>query len=120
MSNFNGLQKSAFGTVENLYGDTAVWSPLSLPEQTELVLFKSPNDLLSIGDKDKYEYRPYNYSIEYFNTQFIGLKESVDDGTEEKITCNGLDLVVREVFSKFDGKTLTAYCELEYVEPAAE
>lgn len=116
MSNFDGLQKTAFSTVENLYGDLAVWSPSSLPEVSGLVLFKSPNDLLSTGDTDKYEYRPYNYSFEYFKDQFVGLKASVDSGNLENVSCKGFDLVVREVYSKFDGNTYTAYCELKVVE----
>ena len=117
MSNFDGLQVSAFKVVENLYGDTAIWSSSSL---SELVLFKNPNEPINIGDTNKYEYRPYNFSLEFFNTQFVGLKELVDGGSEEKITCKGFNLVVKEVVSKFDGKTLVAYCEEEYIEPIVE
>lgn len=118
MSNFDGLQKTVFTVVENLYGDVAVWSPSSLtPDVTEKVLFNYPNNPIRVGEADKYEYRPYDYSLEYFNDQFIGLKESVDNNGVEKIVCNGFNLVVRAVYCSFDGKTQRAYCELDYIEP---
>lgn len=121
MSNFDGLQQGAFTTVENLYGDVAVWSPSnSQTTVSGLCLFSNPNDPIIIGQGDKYEYRPYNFALEYFESQFTGLKALVDGGSVEYITCKGFSLAVRQVIGKFDGKTLTAYCEEVYIEPEPE
>jgi hypothetical protein len=112
MSMFDGIQKAVFQTSELLYGDDATWIPSNnSSKQIEKVLYNSPNDPVNLGEQDKYVYRPYNYSIEYFEGQFSGLKESVDDGNEEHIEINGIKLVIREVRTKADGKTYIAFGE---------
>jgi len=114
MSNFDGMQSAVFSTAKNLFGDSAVWIPSDNSETiTELVLFKNPNDPISIGETDKYEYRPFDYSFEYFESQFPNLKESVESGNTELVTVKGFELYIRKVISKFDGKTYTAYGELK-------
>lgn len=115
MSLFDDIQKAAFSTTLTVFGDKAVWvSSVTQEEHTADVHFKNPNDLVSIGSQDKFEYRPYDYTVEYYQGSFPGLKESVENGSIEKLTVNGFNLIIREVRAKFDGKTLTAYAELLY------
>jgi len=118
MSAFDGIQAAVFSTAKQVFGDMAVWVPSISGSSsiTEQVLFKNPNDPISIGETDKYEYRPYDYSFEFFEGQFTGLKESVDSGNIEIVSVRGFDLYIKEVPTKFDGKTYTAYGELKIEE----
>lgn len=115
MALFDGLQAAVFGATETVFGDDAVWMPSNgeTGPFTEKVLYKCPNDPIKIGETDKYEYRPYDYSVEFYETQFPGLKESVDKSNEEKIDVKGVTLVIRAVYRSKDGKTLIAYGELQ-------
>lgn len=106
MALFDTLQRAVFSTAKNVFGDSARWNG-----QESKVLYRSPNDPVQVG-MDKYEYRPYNYSFEYYENDFIGLKKSVDMGNVEIVNVKGLELNVREVRAAFDGKTYIAYCEL--------
>jgi len=120
MSAFDTIQKAVFSTAQQIFGDTAVWIPSgSETPQSCLALYKSPNDPIQVGT-GKYEYRPYNYSIEYYESYFLGLKESVDNGGDESVTINGNIIAIREVRAKFDGKTLVAYGELNNPEPEVD
>ena len=117
MSIFDGLSKATFTTVENIIGDVALWTPSNnLVEQSEKVLFKKPDVNILLGDSDKYTYDPYDYSFEYYEGQFSGLKASVDNGNMEKVTINGIDLDVIEVKTIVDGRNYKASCTL-HVEP---
>jgi len=111
MSLFDGIQKTSYSVTQRVFGDVAVWIPLNQPEVYGLVFFKNPNDPLILGE-EKITYRPYNYSIEFFEDQFVGLKESVDNGVIEIVKVKGFDLNIREVIRKADGKTLIAYGEI--------
>jgi len=113
MSVFDDIQKIVFSTAAAVFGDEAIWIPSgSLIPQETLVLYNSPNDPVNIGN-DKYQYRPYNYSIEFYIDQFIGLKLSVDSGHVEKVTVKGDKLIIKEVYTKHDGRTCIAYAELD-------
>lgn len=114
MSLFDGIQKACFTATSSLFGDIASWTPSNNIHTTivEKVHFKSPNDKYQVGDSDKMEFNPYNYSVEFFIDKFPGLKLLVDSGVTQTITVKDIQLVVREVKTKFDGKTVTAYCEL--------
>lgn len=112
MSLFDDIQKATFSTTTELYGDVAVWIKEN-ETITDKVLFKNPNDPIQIGSEDKYEYRPYNYSFEYYEGQFQGLKELVESGNTQTITVKGFELNIRRVIGKFDGKTFTAFGELK-------
>lgn len=117
MSNFDGIQSAVFSAAKNIFGDIAVWIPSDNSATiTELVLFKNPNDPISIGETDKMEYRPYDYSFEYFIGQFPNLKESVESDNNELVNIKGFDIYIRRVIAKFDGKTLTAYGEIKLTE----
>ena len=111
MSLFDGIQKKVTTDIQRVFGDAAVWIPSNKIPVTGLVLFKNPNDPIVLGE-EKITYRPYNYSIEYYEGQFIGLKESVDSGVIEAVSVKGFNLNIREVMAKFDGKTYIAYGEI--------
>ena len=112
MNLFDAIQKAAFATSLTVFGDTALWIASNTQQShTAKVLFNSPNDPITIGSQDKFTYRPFNYSIEYYQGQFPGLMESVKNGTIETVTINGISIAIREVFTKFDGKTIVAYGE---------
>lgn len=116
MARFDDTQKMVFSAVQNLFGDALTWvSSIDQISQTALVLYNSPEVKGQLGDTDKYDYSPYNYSFEYFENQLIGLKLSVDSGKTEVVTIKGKTLCVREVTLKRDGKNLIAYCD-EYSE----
>jgi hypothetical protein len=115
MSRFDDIQKSVFNTTTNLFGDEAVWIPAAGgTAHKALVHFKNPNDPYRIGNENKYEYRPYDYSFEYYEDKFPGLKESVESGAIEKVSVKGFNLAIREIRAKFDGKTYIAYGERVY------
>jgi hypothetical protein len=112
MSTFDGFEAALFGVTGAIFGDLATWTPSNgTLQQQARVFFKSPNDPISIG-QNKFEYRPYDYSIEYYINQFQGLKESVDKGIIEEITVKDITLAIREVRTKFDGQTFIAFGEL--------
>jgi hypothetical protein len=113
MSDFDGISKAAFGTVEQIMSDVAIWIPSdNSGQQSEKVLFKNPEEKQTVGDVDKYEYSPFKYSFEYYEGQFPGLKLAVDSGNIEVVTINGVQLNVRDVTTKVDGKNYIAYCDL--------
>ncbi len=98
-------------TTQKVFGDLAVWYPSDHGDtRTGLVYYKCPTDAIVIGT-DKVEYRPFNYSIEYMDTQFLGLKDAVDGGNVERIEVKGITLAIRQVVQTSDGKTLIAYGE---------
>lgn len=116
MSLFDSNQKSLITSVQTLYGEIVDWLPSNGGElQTAKVLYNYPEAKQTLGDADKYEYSPYNYWFDYFETQFPGLKASVDAGNVETVTVKEKVLCVRAVDLKFDGKTLLAFCD-EYRE----
>lgn len=110
MALFDGLQEATFRASETVFGDVATWGT-----QTAQVLYNSPNNPINLGEADRYVYRPYNYSIEYFEDTFIGLKDSVDQGVIEHVTVKDKRLAIKEVVVKYDGKTYVAFGELDEV-----
>ena len=108
MSLFDTYQEAAFRASETVFGDVATWG-----NQTANVLYNCPNNPINLGEADRYIYRPYNYSIEYFEDTFVGLKDSVDQGVIEHVTVKGNRLAIREVVVKYDGKTYVAFGELD-------
>lgn len=112
MSQFDGIQKTAFSAVKNLFGDSLVWVPSNGGQmQIENVLYSSPEIDVTLGDTDKYQYSPYKYSFEYFENQLIGLKLSVDEGNIETVAIKGKILCVRDCKATSDGKTIIAFCD---------
>lgn len=119
MSWFDNIQKATFNKTLDVFGDKAVWMSSATGEEfVSLVHFKDPNDPYFIEripkESPKYEYRPYNYSFEYYEDKFPGLKASVESGVIEKVSVKGFNLGIREIRAKYDGKTMVAYGEQIY------
>lgn len=110
---FDRLAKQCVDTIANLHGEAAVWHA-SNPKRdvTGTVLYKDPSEPVQIGDSDHYEYRPNNVTAEYYTGNFPGLKEAVDNGTQEYMTVRGNKYYVNEVSTIFDGNTYVAHLEL--------
>jgi hypothetical protein len=112
MSRFDNIQKAAFTKVQDIFGDVAVWIPSQGGDaQTVNVLFKSPDKEKMLGDTEKYKYTPYKYSIEYYIDQFIGLKDSVEDGNTEVVTIDSVEFYVKSIIGERDGKTYVVELE---------
>jgi len=113
MSVFDDIEQVVFSTAQRVFGDTAVWKPSNEEvTQTEQVLFNCPTEPVEIGNTDRYKYQPFNYWFEFSAGQFQTLKTLVDSGEFQTLTVKGYNLEVREVKTKFDGRTYVAYCEL--------
>jgi hypothetical protein len=111
MCEFDELAEQAFSTVTALMGENAVWHSSNGHFESGRILFKNPTEPLPIGDSEQYEYRPNNVTVEYYAGTFGGLKEAVDAGNKEYITVGETDYFIREITTKFDGKTYVAHIE---------
>lgn len=117
MNPFDRLKKTAHRTITNFFGYDAVWvSSLSGVTYTARVGFKDPSEKEYLaGLEDFNENRPY---MDYFVSDFVGLKDSVDSGNGEVITiydkdAEGVQFVkgifdVMKITTKSDGDTYIA------------
>lgn len=106
MNLFDGVQQNAFAIVTNTMGYSASWTPAAGGAvQTAIVLFKDASETAKLL---QIEYDPRRAMMEYFITDFVGLKESVNIKTDEFVTVNGIRYGVNEVKADFDGKTIVA------------
>lgn len=108
MSQFDSYQQLAQNIVVGLYGDDAVWEPLSGGRFTTSVLFKGPTDDAQIDGKDYTTLQP---QCEYFEGEFPGLFESVQAKQVELISIKGTDYYTVRAVKNFDGKTIVLYLE---------
>jgi hypothetical protein len=112
MALFDDIQRAAFGATATVFADVATWTSTDTKATvTANVFFKNPNDPIKIGEQDKIEYRPYDFSIEFYETDFVGLKALTDKCALQKVSVKGYILLIREVRQCFDGKTYIAYGE---------
>ena len=72
-------------------------------------LFKDPSEPTQIGDSEGYEYRPSTATAEYYEDNFVGLKQAVDAETTEYLEIRGKQYLITAVETKFDGKTYVAH-----------
>lgn len=107
---FDGLQKSTFAVVTNTMGYSASWTPgAGGAAQTATVLFKDASETAKLL---QIEYDPNRAMMEYYNTDFIGLKASVNAKNDEIVIVNGISYGVNEIRAEFDGKTIVAQLQL--------
>lgn len=52
-------------------------------------LFKDPSEPTQIGDSEGYEYRPSTATAEYYEDNFVGMKQAVDAETTEYLEIRG-------------------------------
>jgi hypothetical protein len=104
MSNlFDSLQHTAHSLVNQVMGVDASWS-----SQVARVLFNDPSKKYELAGID---FEPAGWSIEYKAGDFIGLKESIDEGNIAEVVINAQTYIVRSVRKEFDGKTYIAQLE---------
>lgn len=94
----------ASSTISNLMGEPAVWLSSNRGNIPGRALFKDPSEPTQIGDSEGYEYRPSTATAEYYEDNFVGMKQAVDAETTEYLEIRGKRYLVTAVETKFDGK----------------
>lgn len=108
MNIFDSLKKTTHNTITRTFGYDAVWtSSESLTTYSARVGFKDPSEKEYLAGLDDFDSeKPY---IDYFVTDFPGLKLSVDSGNAEYIEVIGKGYyVVTKIVTKSDGDTYIA------------
>lgn len=109
---FDSIQTTAAGIVSGMFGVPATWQPSdNSPMQSAVILYKDATEKHKLSDVD---FEIERYVMEYRNTEFIGLKKSMDEGGDEQVIIEVsknifLTFLVRRIETKFDGKTIIAY-----------
>lgn len=106
---FDRMAKIASSTISNLMGEPAVWLSPNRGNIPGRALFKDPSEPTQIGDSEGYEYRPSTATAEYYEGNFVGLKQAVDAETTEYLEIRGKRYLITAVDTKFDGKTYVAH-----------
>lgn len=106
---FDRMAKIASSTISNLIGEPAVWLSSNRGNIPGRALFKDPSEPTQIGDSEGYEYRPSTATAEYYEGNFVGLKQAVDAETTEYLEIRGKQYLITAVETKFDGKTYVAH-----------
>lgn len=106
---FDRMAKIASSTISNLMGEPAVWLSPNRGNIPGRALFKDPSEPTQIGDSEGYEYRPSTATAEYYEGNFVGLKQAVDAETTEYLEIRGKRYLITAVETKFDGKTYVAH-----------
>ena len=65
----------ASSTISNLMGEPAVWLSSNRGNIPGRALFKDPSEPTQIGDSEGYEYRPSTATAEYYEDNFVGMKQ---------------------------------------------
>lgn len=111
MNIFDALKKRTHNTITRFFGYDAIWvASASGITYTARVGFKDPSEKEYLaGLEDFNSERPY---MDYFVTDFPGLKLSVDSGKNEYIEVIGKGyFVVSKITTKSDGDTYIATME---------
>jgi len=104
MALFDSTQAAMFQIVESIFGDVAVWNG-----ETITGLLRAP----TVQERTEWadSYNPTDWVLEYYATNWDGLKASADAGEYNEITVKGNVYSVLAVHRKYDGKTLVARIE---------
>ena len=97
------------GIVATAEDNKAVWLSPNRGNIPGRALFKDPSEPTQIGDSEGYEYRPSTATAEYYEGNFVGLKQAVDAETTEYLEIRGKRYLITAVDTKFDGKTYVAH-----------
>lgn len=111
---FDDIAKSAFTATLDVMGerDGATWLMSSGGEMQGRILFRNPSEPVQIGQTDTYELRPCAATAEYYEGTFPGLKQICDkQSCFEKLVVRGDTYLIREVVTKYDGKTYVAHLD---------
>lgn len=108
---FDAIQHSAFKVCQSVFGYPATWTPFGGgATQNSQVIMKDPTKDRAFSD---IEFALGDMVLEYYDTEMVGLKDSIDQGNFEAIvvtkpTGEVLNCGVKQVLRKFDGKTMVA------------
>lgn len=103
---FDGPKKALHNLTARIMGYVAVWS-----EEMQKINYKGPS---SERELSGFDYYPTVPEMEYFDGQFVGLKEAVDAGGNEEVSIETIGIFwVRQVNKKYDGDTYTATLEVK-------
>lgn len=109
MNRFDQLQEKAQRVVTRTMGYSAIWIPLvGGPAFTAEVLFNQPTQKEDVSDEHYIIQRP---RMEYFEGDFPGLFESVEDKNNEVVTVNNQQFIAFLAEKKYDGKTIILHLE---------
>ena len=101
---FDALQNVVFDSATTIFGYATTWQPLAGGSLVSgRMLFNKPTEKLKFSSND-YEYIEPKPTAEYKEGDFTGLYESVNAGTVETITINGVEYSCVQIEAKFDGK----------------
>ena len=111
MSIFDSIGKQTFDVIKAFDGRSATWTPLdNSPEVTKTVLYNHPTKKVNAGEND---FLLEDCKMEYYENDFPGLFESVQDANNEKIKVEVSkdvfqDFIIKRCEKKYDGKTIIA------------
>lgn len=105
---FDRYQSNAFNAILSVMGSQAEWSKTPSQKLVSRVLLNSPTKTAKIFEM---EFNPSACSIEYYEGEFQGLRELVDQGRDIILNVDGKDFGVKMVIASYDGKSLIAQIE---------
>lgn len=110
-SPFSTLQNSVFTTVKSTFAYPCSWTSADGAYSFEgTVLFNQPTMKDELGGLT---FDPFNFYMEYPDTDFLNLKELVDEAqTNEVVTIDGKCYQVMAVIALYDGKTFRATLQI--------
>jgi hypothetical protein len=114
MNIFDAIGKTTFDVCRAVFGYAATWIRTNGPEMSSQVLYQYPGQKVELdGSKFTLE----NYQFEFYETDFPGLKESVQDANNERVkieTTPGVfqNFIVKRCEPKGDGRTVIAQLNL--------
>lgn len=111
MSIFDAIGKQTFNVIRAFDGRPATWKPLNdATEINKIVLYKNPTQKLELGQND---FSLERFAMEYYETDFPGLYESVSDANNETVIIEVSEgvlqtFIVKRCEKKYDGKSILA------------
>lgn len=114
MNIFDSIGRTTFDICRAVFGYAATWLRTDGPEVSKQVLYQYPGQTVDLSGN---KYTLEDYRLEYYETDFPGLKESVDDAGNERVkieTTPGTfqNFIVKRCERKGDGRTIIAYLNL--------
>lgn len=117
MNIFDNLQDNLTGAIKSTFGYPAVWNPTGGgPAQNATVLYKGPTEKEKLANVD---YDTDRVTMEYDQSEFVGMYDSVKSGKREPITITisgqEIEFVALGIQKMFDGKTFEARLKIKAV-----
>lgn len=109
---FDSIKKTTHGVITKTFGYDAVWvSSVSGISYTARIGYRDPSEKEYLAGLDDFE--PKEPYMDYFITDFPGLKESVDASNAEYVTIEGKGYFwIKSITAKSDGDTHLAKMQI--------